>query len=271
MNQVLCSILIPVFNGEQYIEKTVISCLSQTLSDNIEIIIIDDSSSDRSFEIIEQLATKHDNIIALRNINNSGINKTVNHAARLAKGKFIMFLGHDDMLRERHIEIMLDEADDSTAFVHCNSDIIDDNDNIIGAGVDDKKQRWRTRFLKYYLAFGNMVHSTGAIINREFLERTGGWDETFRNYGEWLMWIKLTSLGPVKYSTRTRALYRKHETNITNTFNNETIKPELAAYFAFCTKAAYANINNIVLELLLKIIQTARTILKQIRTMYILG
>lgn len=264
MNNILCSILIPVYNGELFLEKTIKSCLNQSLIDNIEIIVVDDCSNDSSFEIMQKLAFSHPNIIALKNENNMGINKTVNKAALLAKGKYMMFLGHDDMLRPNHVEIMTNEFDDEISFVHCNSDLIDKDDNIYGMGADDNEQLKKTKNIKYYLALGNVTHSTGAIIRKSFFDNVGGWDEKYLNYGEWLLWIKLASAGKVKYSTKIKAFYRRHDTNITNSFEDKNFKPELLKYYEDCRQTAIANIDNISMRKLLELKQYLRPKIKRL-------
>lgn len=264
MNNIVCSILIPVYNGEKFLEKTIKSCLSQSLVDNIEIIVIDDCSSDSSFEIMQHLASLNSNIIALKNENNSGIIKTVNKATLLARGKYLIVLGHDDMIRPNHIELMLKEFDSETSFVHCNAELIDKDDNIFGLGVDDKVQMKKTKNIKYYLAMGNVVHSTGAIIRKKYFDDIGGWDEQYRNYGEWLLWIKLASVGKVKYSTQIKALYRRHDTNITNGFEDKNVKPELLKFYEDCRKAAIANIDNVWIRKYLELKQYLRPKIKRL-------
>lgn len=238
MPEVICSIIIPVYNGEQFLEKTIRSCLDQTLIDNIEIIVIDDCSKDNSFKIIQALASKHRCIVAFKNEHNSGINKSLNKAAAIAKGKYILFLGHDDLLRPSHVEIMLNEFDNDTSFVHCNSDLINKDDDIYGVAVDDIIQIKRTKRIKESLAIKNVIHSTGAIINKKYFDLIGGWNEQFKNYGEWLLWIKLVHVGKVKYCTKTRAMYRRHDTNITNTFTDEKVKISLKYFHNHCKKTA---------------------------------
>lgn len=263
MNDILCSVLIPVYNGEKFLEKTIRSCLAQSLIDNIEIIVIDDCSSDNSFEIMHNLASLHSNIMALKNENNSGINKTVNKAASLARGKYLMFLGHDDMLRPNHIEIIINEFQEDTSFIHCNADLIDKDDKVFGLGVNDDTQIKKTKNIKYYLALGNVVHSTGAIIQKKYFDKVGGWDETYRNYGEWLLWIKLASIGKVKYSAQVKALYRRHDTNITNSFEDTNVKPELLKFYEDCRKTAIDNIDNVLVRKYLELKQYIKTKIKR--------
>lgn len=238
MNNIQCSILIPTYNGEQFLEKTLQSCLAQSIINNIEIIVVDDCSQDSSAEIVQTLASSHSAIIFIKNEHNLGINKSINKAASFAQGKYLIFLGHDDLLRPEHLEIMINQFDDKTSFVHCNSDLIDKDDTVFGIGVEDVVQIKLTKKIKYFLTNGNMIHSTGAIIKKEYFDLVGGWDEQFRNYGEWLLWIKLASIGNVKYCTEVKAKYRKHETNISNTFTDKKVKIELDNYFNLCKQTA---------------------------------
>jgi len=242
--EIVCSVIIPVYNGEKYIKQTIESCLMQSVIDNIEIIVIDDCSKDSSFEICRYFGTVSPNVIVVRNENNMGINKTLNKAALISKGKYILFLGHDDMLRPNHVETILNEFEEDTSFIHCNADLIDEDNKIFGVGVKDRLQMRKTKLIKYYLVTGNIVHSTGTIIQRKKFDDVGGFDEKFRNYGEWLLWIKLASLGKVKYSTKIRALYRRHDTNITNSFGDISVKVELLKYYEFCQDIALLQIKN---------------------------
>ena len=266
--QIVCSILIPVYNGEKFIGETIESCLAQSIIGDIEIIVIDDCSKDTSFEIIKRFETISPNITATKNEKNIGINKTINKATLMAKGKYILFLGHDDMLKPIHVETILNCFGEDTSFVHCNADLIYKDNNILGVGVNDRVQIIKTKYIKYYLATNNIVHSTGAIIQKKFLDDAGGWDEQFKNYGEWLLWIKLASLGKVKYSTKIRALYRRHDTNITNSFEDDNIKIELFNYFKFCQETALLQIENIFIRNILHLYISSRDYFKN--TWYIL-
>lgn len=236
-----CSIIIPVYNGVKFIEKTIQSCLDQTVP--IEIIVINDGSTDNSEKII--LPYVDEGLIYIRNDINLGLMKSLNRAVKYTHSDYLLFLGHDDMIRANHVDLMLKEFDANTAFVHCNADLIDKDDTIIGLGVNDKIQLRAIKYIKEYLALSNIIHSTGAIINKKYFDKSGRWDEQFKNYGEWLLWIKLANIGKVKYSTKVRALYRRHDTNITNSFEDENIKPELMSYYQLCQSNALLNINNI--------------------------
>ncbi len=257
-----CSVVIPVYNGIKFIEKTIQSCLDQTVP--IEIIVINDGSTDNSEKII--LPYVDEGVIYIKNDVNLGLMKSLNRAVKYTHSDYLLFLGHDDMISANHVALMLKEFDTDTAFVHCNADLIDKDDTIIGLGVNDKRQLRKMKYIKEYLALSNIIHSTGAIINKKYFDKIGGWDEQFKNYGEWLLWIKLANVGKVNYSTKVRALYRRHDTNITNSFEDENIKPELMRYYQLCQSNALLNINNMYKRYFVFSLLTLRNILARIKS-----
>ncbi len=239
----LVSVIIPVYNGEKFIKETIESCLNQTAIEKIEILIIDDCSKDKSLQIIKAFESNRA-IKIIENKENLGLMKSNNKAVSLAQGDYFLFLGHDDCLEPEHIEIMLSECDEQTAIVHCNSNLIDASGKVFGRGHHDIKQRIRNYFINYFLSLGNVIHSTGTLIQRRYFEQAGGWDERYKNYGEWLLWSRLACVGKVKYTTKVRALYRKHNTNITNTFTQPEVKKELDMYASVCKMEAMKCIGN---------------------------
>ena len=95
MIEKLVSIIIPAFNSEKTIETAINSVLSQTYS-NYEIIIIDDSSTDRTLQTIKDLYDNDKKIKILCNEKNLGSGETRNYGIREANGEFIAFLDADD-------------------------------------------------------------------------------------------------------------------------------------------------------------------------------
>jgi glycosyltransferase involved in cell wall biosynthesis len=96
MEQVDVSVIIPVYNTEDYIVDTIDSILRQTLS-NIEIIVIDDGSSDKSPEILEYYKQKDPRIQVLSQ-KNQGVSVARNKGIEQAQGKYIYFMDSDDLL-----------------------------------------------------------------------------------------------------------------------------------------------------------------------------
>lgn len=96
MNDLKVSVITPAYNAERHIKEAIDSILLQTLSD-FEFIILDDCSTDNTWEIIKQLSKKDNRIIAVKNENNLGIAGNRNKGISLAKGKYIAWQDADDI------------------------------------------------------------------------------------------------------------------------------------------------------------------------------
>ncbi len=115
----LVSIIIPVYNLENYFEACIKTCLNQTFN-NIEIIIINDGSTDNSLDLIKKYTLK-DHRIKASSILNSGVAKAREAGLKLAKGDYLFFLDGDDYLPEDAIENLVRRAEETDA------DIVDGN------------------------------------------------------------------------------------------------------------------------------------------------
>ena len=110
MENPLVSVIIPVYNSEKYLERTLDSVLSQTYKD-IEIIVVDDGSTDNSGKIIAKYQKKDPRIISVRQ-KNGGQASARNAGIRLAKGRFLTFLDGDDAYDKDFILKLLNGFDD---------------------------------------------------------------------------------------------------------------------------------------------------------------
>ena len=97
------SIIIPVYNTEKYLRRCIESAINQTLKD-IEIICIDDASTDNSLNILNEYATKDKRIKVIVFKKNNGVGRARNEALRIASGEFIGFIDSDDFVDEKYFE-----------------------------------------------------------------------------------------------------------------------------------------------------------------------
>lgn len=143
MNE-LVSIIVPVYNVEKYLEKCILSVLSQTYT-NIEVILVDDGSTDDSLKICETYA-KLDNRISVIHKQNGGLSSARNAGLDIARGDFISFIDSDDYVDSRFIENLynriisdgsdiavceysrVDEKGDSLPYIPFNKDIVVNED-----------------------------------------------------------------------------------------------------------------------------------------------
>nr|WP_223225772.1 glycosyltransferase [Lactobacillus gasseri] len=121
------SVIIPVYNDEKYLRQCVDSVLAQTYSD-LEIILVDDGSTDHTPEICEKYREKYDQIRVLHK-KNGGVGSSRNAGLAIATGEYVLFVDHDDWLDKHHIEDLYNLA------VKNKADIAAGNFNIF---YDDK-------------------------------------------------------------------------------------------------------------------------------------
>ena len=115
LKDVKVSVITPVYNVEEYLTETLESLVTQTCT-NIEIIMVDDGSTDRSPKIIEQYAKKYNNIVFIKQ-ENAGPGAARNHALEVARGEFISFLDSDDVLPQDSLDSMYNAAKEQDADV----------------------------------------------------------------------------------------------------------------------------------------------------------
>ena len=109
----LISVIVPVYNVENYLERCLDSILGQTFRD-LEVILVDDGSEDRSGEICRSYARKDARIRYVRQ-ENGGLGRARNRGIQMAEGEFILFVDSDDYIDRRMAEILLDNLTSSGA------------------------------------------------------------------------------------------------------------------------------------------------------------
>lgn len=100
------NVIIPLYNAEKYIEKCLLSIVNQTY-ENINVIVIDDGSTDRSVDIVEKIAKRNEKVQLLRQAN-SGVSKARNMGLSIVKsGEYVTFIDSDDYMDEDSYRIYL--------------------------------------------------------------------------------------------------------------------------------------------------------------------
>ena len=100
------SIIVPIYNVEKYIERCVKSLMRQDY-ENIQIILVDDGSPDRSFEIVSELANNDERIVVIRQ-ENKGVSSARNQGLKMADGKYLMFVDGDDYVDSNYVSYFVD-------------------------------------------------------------------------------------------------------------------------------------------------------------------
>lgn len=133
-NNIKISIIVPVYNSEKYLEKCLKSIVNQTY-ENIEIILVNDGSTDNSKKICEHFE-KNDRRIILINQDNKGVSAARNIGIELSTGKYITFIDSDDFVAQNYIEDLYKQCNDKNADLSiCGTNDIDNNKKIIKTSI----------------------------------------------------------------------------------------------------------------------------------------
>lgn len=132
-SDILISVIIPVYNVEKFVAEAIYSICNQTYK-NLQIIVIDDCSTDNTYKIVSEIAKLDTRILLLRNEINSKIVKTLNYGLQHAKGDFIARMDGDDISAPKRLEKQLKFLINNPIYSLVGSHIvtIDDSDNILG-------------------------------------------------------------------------------------------------------------------------------------------
>lgn len=133
----LVSVIMPAYNVEQFVENATESILNQTYP-NFEFIIVDDKSSDATFDILQSFKKKDKRIVLIKNQKNIGVSKSLNRALRLAKGKYIIRMDADDWSYPKRFELQI-------KLMENNPDVV-----VSGSFIEVCDSQLRTKYIRKY-------------------------------------------------------------------------------------------------------------------------
>jgi glycosyltransferase involved in cell wall biosynthesis len=189
LNKAVVSIVIPVHNGEKYIKESIDSCLAQTYS-NIEIIVVDDKSTDSTLEILKEYGEK---IKVFPVEKQNGLGNVINIGIRASKGKYIARMDADDIMYPDRIEKQVEylESNPNCVAVGGQIDIIDADSNITGHReyAQNDKDLKKNRFL-----FQPFAHPA-VTLRKSTLEEIGLYPEDMWKVEDVKLFLILSTKG----------------------------------------------------------------------------
>ena len=201
------SVLMPVHNGERFVEGAVNSILLQTF-DDFELIIGDDGSTDQTLEIISRLAAKDRRIRLIHNSRCQGISKTLNKAARQARGPLIARMDSDDWAHETRFSLQIGAFGQAGNLVLC------------GSNATHVDEQMRPLFhtvlpvsdwdIRCAALFENPFAHPSVMMRAEAFHRAGGYNEEFSTTQDYDLWIRLLTQGEVRNLSESLLKMRRH-------------------------------------------------------------
>jgi alpha-1,3-rhamnosyltransferase len=227
-NNPLVSVIIPAYNHEMYIEDALQSVINQTYK-NIEFIVIDDGSTDRTAEIIEKFKKKNqDKKIQFVSKKNEGVCKTMNMGLAMATGDYIACLASDDKWIENKLEVQV-------AFMENNKSIgLVCSDAYFSKFNQDTDLKWSSykKGMDQYFRKGiqncNMYEvllarpllcAVTVMIRREIFKEVDYFDEQLPSE-DTDMWLRVARQYPIGYIDQPLVYYRMHGTNVSNNIHH---------------------------------------------------
>lgn len=195
------SVIIPVYNSEKYVEETIMSVLNQTYS-NIEVIIVDDGSTDLSGDICDRFAAE-DNRVVVFHRENMGPSSARNYAIEMSSGTYILPVDSDDIIAEAYIEeaVSIIEANCDIGIVYCKAELI-----------GDKTGLWNIpQYSLPEMLIGNCIFAT-AMFRKADWKKVGGYSELMQNgIEDYDFWLSILGIGKAVYQIpKVLFFYRKH-------------------------------------------------------------
>lgn len=222
MTKELISVIVPIFNTANYLERVISSLVNQTYK-NIEIILVNDGSTDASEEICRKFIQQHDNIKYFYK-ENGGQGSARNLGLQKATGNYIMFVDSDDYIVLNAIELLYNKAKEENAeLVYCAYRKGNINNYIYCSAIFNSKYDDKTNYLL------ENAGPCNALISKELIDRIGF------NFPEDIIYEDLTIvpiLGMIakKIVYINEALYF-YETRLNSTMNQTIYNPKLEDIF----------------------------------------
>jgi len=206
------SVVLPLYNGERYLNDALSSVLGQEGFDDWEVVAVDDGSTDGSAEIVSSFA---DDRIRLFHQENRGIAATRNVAISRSTGRFIAFLDQDDLWHPEKLraQIPLFAADPRVGLVYCQSGRVGGDSEEISAGPTVLAS-WMSGDVRRRMLLGNLVPGTaGVVVRRECFDEVGLFDETLNGSDDWEMWARIAARYDFRFVPRELSYTRLHSAN----------------------------------------------------------
>ena len=209
------SIIVPIYNVEKYLERCIGSLIGQTL-DDIQIILVNDGSTDNSGEIAKEYAIKYQDKIIYLEKENGGLSDARNYGLPYATGEYIAFLDSDDYIDKEAYKAMYDKVKQENAdYIEC--DFIWEYPNKI---KEDKRIEYKNK--KEMLAFVRVV-AWNKLIKREVIEENNlGFPKGLRYEDVEFTYKLIPHLNKVSYIDQCFIHYTQRENSIANVQNART-------------------------------------------------
>ena len=243
LSQPLVSIVFTSYNHQEYLRQALNSLINQTYQ-NIEIIIIDDCSTDGSQEILKEYEHFENVNLKLQTQNSGSYVKASNLGASFAKGEYLLFAQCDDFAEPNQIELLIHEflSNPTVGVVFSKSNLVDNNGIVFSNDFIGRERKFKKSIALNPILKGNQIQEflffsciipnlSAAIIKTELYKQIGGLSVKYLVVSDWEFWLDLSKKTNFLYIDKALNNFRQHETTIRSRIKMTTQILEIYSMF----------------------------------------
>lgn len=246
--QPLVSIIFTSYNHSEFLKQALDALVNQTYP-NIEIIIIDDCSTDGSQDILKNYRDFKNINLVLQEKNSGSYVLASNYGASFAKGDYILFAQCDDFSEPNQIELLITAAveNPSCGVVFSSSNMVDENGVTFANDYTGREKGFKdlvnktpiikgedmTDFLTFSCVLPNL---SAALIKHDLFRKVKGLSDSFIVVADWEFWLKLSQLTDFFYIKKSLNNFRQHPTTIRSSVKMKVQILEIFSMFQNHTK-----------------------------------
>ncbi len=204
------SIIIPVFNGSNYLKEAVDSAINQTYK-NIEIIIVNDGSNDNGKT--EEIALSYGDKVRYYKKANGGVASALNLGIKIMSGEYFSWLSHDDLYERTKVETqinILKNLKDKQTIINCRYKVVNkDLEYIQENSFGKEKDKLNEPAVKYLLK--GYVHGCCLLIHKEHFERVGVFNENLKTTQDFDLWFRMLRRQSIYFNNEIGVISRAHD------------------------------------------------------------
>lgn len=215
MKKIKVSIIVPCYNVENYVEKSILSLMNQTLKE-IEVIAIDDGSNDRTSEILDKIAKQYSNLKVIHK-KNEGVSIARNIGIKEACGEYIGFLDSDDWVNSDMYEKMYNKAkEEDLDVVACDTNAIYSNYiKYISSNIKESNSNTKDLMINAYAVIWNKIYKKELLDDIKFKEHMSFCEDVLFLY---MIYPKIKKIGVINEALHN---YLQRENSLTYTYNEK--------------------------------------------------
>ena len=207
----------PAYNSEKYIREAVDSVLNQSFSD-LELIIIDDCSTDKTYSILKEIAKQDDRVRLFQNERNAGVAETRNFGIRQANKECIALVDSDDVWKSNKLLLQYALFQQGNKIVYCSYDFIDDDGHVVKKPfIVPRETNFKKMLTSNVISCSTILADTNLIKDNPF--------SSLYYHEDYILWMQLIRQEKRAVGcTEILAHYRLHENSRSSKKTNAAIQ-----------------------------------------------